>query len=184
LNELERKFAIPSVRKPPRADEARQAIVDEVEKDVNQRNGPIYIKSKLKDKGIMIPRYVSTCQPSPTRALINVAWNMINRDTIRETMHDLDPQGIGFAQWYPGAKKRNLVLGSLSAIGPFHEISADSREKLSAQALQMGEIGLPIYGYKDKWADNILKLTLLPDCRMAGALGHLYLNFVEEIRGE
>ena len=56
LNELERKFAIPSVRKPPRADEARQAIIDEVEKDVNQRNGPLYIKSKLKDKGIMIPR--------------------------------------------------------------------------------------------------------------------------------
>ena len=42
LNELERKFAIPSVRKPPRADEARQAIIDEVEKDVNQRNGPLY----------------------------------------------------------------------------------------------------------------------------------------------
>jgi len=58
LNELERKFEIPSVRKPPRADEARQAIIDEVEKDVNHRNGPIYIKSKLKDKGIMIPRCV------------------------------------------------------------------------------------------------------------------------------
>lgn len=62
LNELERKFAILSVRKPPRADEARQAIIDEVEKDVNQRNGPLYIKSKLKDKGIMIPRYINTCQ--------------------------------------------------------------------------------------------------------------------------
>ena len=99
-------------------------------------------------------------------------------------MHELDPQGIGFAQRYPGAKKKKLVCGSLSAIGPFHEISADGHEKLSAQALQMGDIGLPIYGYKDKWADNIIKLSLIPDCRTAGALGHLYLNFVEENGGE
>jgi hypothetical protein len=76
LNELERKFAIPSVRKPPRADEARQAIIDEVEKDVNHRNGPIYIKSRLKDKGIMIPRYVSTCQPArPSR--LSSEWPLI-----------------------------------------------------------------------------------------------------------
>jgi hypothetical protein len=60
LNELERKFSVPSVRKPPRADEARQAVVDEVERDVHRRNGPLYIKSKLKDRGIMIPRYKQT----------------------------------------------------------------------------------------------------------------------------
>ena len=99
-------------------------------------------------------------------------------------MHDIDPQGIGFAQQYPGAKKRNLVRGSLSAIGPFHEISVDGHEKLSAQVLQMGDVGLLICGYKDKWADNITKLSLIPDCRTAGALGHLYLNFVEENGGE
>ena len=58
MNTLEQKFAIPSVRKPPRADETRQAVIDEVDKDVNHRNGPLYIKSKLKDKGIMIPQYV------------------------------------------------------------------------------------------------------------------------------
>jgi len=62
LNELERKFSIPSVRKPPRAGEARQAVVDEVDKDPNRGNGPLYIKSKLKDKGVMIPRYVSMNQ--------------------------------------------------------------------------------------------------------------------------
>lgn len=60
LNELERKFSIPSVRKPPGSDEARQAIIDEVNKDPNQGNGPLYVKSKLKDKGIMIPRYMLT----------------------------------------------------------------------------------------------------------------------------
>ena len=108
----------------------------------------------------------------------------LNRNSICKIMHDPDPQGIGFDQRYPGVKKKNLMRGSLSAIGPFHEISADGHEKLSAQALQMGEIGLPIYGYKDKWADNIIKLSLIPDCQMAGALGHLFLNFVEEIGGD
>jgi hypothetical protein len=99
-------------------------------------------------------------------------------------MHDLDPQGIGFNQRYPGGRKAKLVRGTLSAIGPFHEISADGHEKLSVQALQMGSIGLPIYGYKDKWADNILKLSLIPDSRTAGALGHLFLDFAEEIGGD
>lgn len=79
-------------------------------------------------------------------------------------MHDLDPQGIGFEQRFPGRKKARLVRNALSAIGPFHEISA-------------------IYGYKDKWADDILKLSLVPDCRTAGSLGHLYLDFADELGG-
>lgn len=98
-------------------------------------------------------------------------------------MHDLDPQGIGFEQRFPGRQRAGLVRGTLSAIGPFHEISADGHEKLSAQALRMGDIGLSIYGYKDKWADNILKLSLVPDCRAAGSLGHLYLDFADELGG-
>ena len=96
----------------------------------------------------------------------------------------LDPQGIGFEQRYSGVTKTNVVWGTLSAIGPFHEISADGHEKLSAQALQMGDISLLIYRYKDKWADNILKLSLIPDCQTAGAVGHLFLDFVEEIGGD
>jgi len=109
---------------------------------------------------------------------------MLNSDTIREIMHNLDPQGIGFEQRFPGRKKAGLTRSALSAIGPFHEISADGHEKLSAQALRMGDIGLPIYGYKDKWGDNILKLSLVPDCRAAGSLGHLYLDFADELGGD
>ena len=134
MNELEQKFAIPSVRKPPRADEIRQAIVDEVEKDVNCGNRPLYIKSKLKDKGIMIPRYLPISHSDK--------HHHSGHYKQRHHPHDLDPQGIGFSQWYPGAKKTNLVQGTLSAIGPFHEISADGHKKLSTQALQMGDIGV------------------------------------------
>jgi hypothetical protein len=37
---------------------AAQAITDEVDKDTTQQNGPNYVKSKLKDKLIMVPRSV------------------------------------------------------------------------------------------------------------------------------
>jgi hypothetical protein len=65
-------------------------------------------------------------------------------------------------------------------MGTFHEVSAGGREKLSLQALQMGELGLPIYTYKDKWADYLLMLYLIPNSWTAVAIGHLFLDFVEE----
>jgi len=57
LNQLERKFKIPSVKRPYLGNEVIvQAVVDEVGKDIMQNNGPGYIKSKLKDKHVMVPR--------------------------------------------------------------------------------------------------------------------------------
>lgn len=87
----------------------------------------------------------------------------------------------GFTLRFPGHKKDVIPRVGLSAIGPFHEVSADGHEKLSQSALQMGEIGLPIYAYKDKWSDYLLMLRLLPNSRTAAAIGHLFLDLVEEI---
>lgn len=57
MNELERRFNIPSVRRNRLgAEEVVQLVVDEVEKDVTQNNGPNYFKAKLKDKDIKVPR--------------------------------------------------------------------------------------------------------------------------------
>jgi hypothetical protein len=100
-----------------------------------------------------------------------------NRDTVREVM--LEHFEAGFNLRYPG-KKSTIVCHSLSAIGPWHEVSSDGHEKLSALALRMGDIGLPIYAYKDKWTANLLKITVVPNCRTAGAIGHLFLDFLEE----
>ena len=58
LNELERKFRVMSVRKPPPLQVATQAVITEVLKNPAQTNGPSYIKDTLKDKGLAIPRYV------------------------------------------------------------------------------------------------------------------------------
>lgn len=59
LNQLEHKFDIPSVLRTRLAPkEVVQVVIDEVDKDVTQHNGPNYFKGKLKDHDIKISRYV------------------------------------------------------------------------------------------------------------------------------
>ncbi|KAK7058137.1 hypothetical protein R3P38DRAFT_3547593 [Favolaschia claudopus] len=155
LNKIEQRLQIPSVRKPPPREVARQAVIDEVSKDTLQLNGPVFIQTQLRLRGVMIPR-----------------------DVVREIMHD--HFDAGFTLRFPGHKKELIPRVALSSLGPFHELSADGHEKLSSQALQMGELSLPIYAYKDKWADFLLLLRLIPNARTAAALGHLFLDFVGE----
>ncbi|KAF4600764.1 hypothetical protein EYR38_005409 [Pleurotus pulmonarius] len=69
------------------------------------------------------------------------------------------------------------------SIGPFPEVAADGHEKIASQALKMGGVGISIYGWKDKWTSTILMLSVVPDCRSAGAIGHLYLDLVEHLEG-
>lgn len=59
----------------------------------------------------------------------------------------------------------------------------NDNEKLSKLALHMGDIGIPIYGFKDKWMDMVLKLVCVPNCRTLGQIAHLYLDLVEEQGG-
>lgn len=58
LKKWNKEFNIQSTRKPPPLETATQYILDEVEKDITQGNGPTFVKSRLKDKDIAIPRCV------------------------------------------------------------------------------------------------------------------------------
>ncbi|KAF7359598.1 hypothetical protein MVEN_00683600 [Mycena venus] len=159
LNQIETRLKIPSVRKNPAPREvAAQAVADELDKDVMQNNGPNFIKSKLKDNLVMV-----------------------KRDDVRQFMREWQP--LGAEHRYPGHKKKKIYRHPLSALGPFHEVSSDGHEKLSKQALKMGDVGLPIYGWKDKWSAYLLKLAVVPNCRTNAAIGHLFLDFLEEIEG-
>ncbi|KAF9470205.1 hypothetical protein BDN70DRAFT_821637 [Pholiota conissans] len=159
LNQFERKFEIPSVRrKKLEPEEIVQVVLDEVQKDVTQNNGPNYFKERLKDRDIKVPR-----------------------DTIRSIMREYYPEGA--AKWYPGKKKLRVNRQPLSALGPFHEIAADGHEKLGALALQMGGLSLPIYAYRDKWSGDLVQATTVPDCRSPGTCGHLYLDLIEKLGG-
>lgn len=89
----------------------------------------------------------------------------------------------GFEKRRPGAKHNQAPRVGLVSLGPFHEISADGHERLNAQAPQMGNISIPIYGYRDKYSGFILKMTALPDSRSAAPLAHLYLDLIDEYMG-
>ncbi|KAK7034908.1 hypothetical protein R3P38DRAFT_2911966 [Favolaschia claudopus] len=158
LKALNKQFKIPTVRKAPPVEVARQAIIDKVVMDVTQQNGPNYFKTLLQQEGIMVPR-----------------------DTIRQIMREHFP--LGFENRFPGNKKSPIPRTALNACGPFHEISSDGHEKLGKQALDMGDIGLPIYGYKDKRSDDIPLMSFVPNSRTAAAIGHLFLDFIEAAGG-
>ncbi|KAJ6480196.1 hypothetical protein C8R45DRAFT_933130 [Mycena sanguinolenta] len=138
LKELNVKFKIPRIRKPPAMEVCRQAVIDKVQLDATQANGPNYFKTLLQQEGIMIPR-----------------------DTIRKIMVEHFP--LGFDNRFPGKKKSPVLRTALNANGPFHEVSSDGHEKLGKQALDMGDIALPIYGYKDKWKTGAIPVQMTMD---------------------
>ena len=142
-----------------------------------QQNGPDYIRVVLRTRGVAVARYGHRL----SRAFHCHTFGHHRSRLVRDIMHEHAPDG--FDTRFPG-KKVALVRRPLTAIGPFHEVSSDGHEKLGCQALAMGEIGLPIYAYKDKWSDALLKISVVPNCRSAGAIGHLYLDLVEQIGGE
>ena len=83
---------------------------------------------------------------------------------------------------FPGAKR--VPCSALVAIGPNHQHHADGFEKLNTQALQMGGIGLNLYGIKDQWSSFLLHLVVVPNNRLAATIGHVYLDYVEKYQGK
>jgi hypothetical protein len=152
-------------------------VIDEVDKDMNQNNGPNYFRVKLRSQGLVVARYGTNLDK--LHCPFSQDWR--HRRTVRNIMMEHFP--TGFDKRFPGKQQQPITRHPLTAIGPFHEISSDGHEKLSQQALQMGDIGLPIYAYKDKWSDVLLKISVVPNCRSAGAIGHLFLDLIGEIGG-
>ncbi|KAF7975358.1 hypothetical protein HWV62_9675 [Athelia sp. TMB] len=89
-----------------------------------------------------------------------------------------DPEGVDSR--YPGRKKIKRTV--LTGHSIWQEVHCDGHEKLGKLALMMGSVGLPIYGMKEHWADAILYLKVLPNDRLADAIRHVYLDFVEGYR--
>ncbi|KAF6744660.1 hypothetical protein DFP72DRAFT_825334 [Ephemerocybe angulata] len=159
LRDIEDRLEIPTIRKPRLPKQIiREAASDMIKKDLTRSNGPNAFKSMLQDEYVMIPR-----------------------DDVRELMHTIAPEG--FEERRPGAPRKEIPRVGLVSLGPFHEISADGHEKLNSQALQMGDISLPIYAYRDKWSGYILKIIVIPDARKAAPLAHVYLDLVREYSG-
>lgn len=84
----------------------------------------------------------------------------------------------GLSRRFPGANR--IHRSTLSSIGLNHQHHADGHEKLNAQALNMGGVGLNIYGIKDQWSSFILYLVVVPNNWLATTIGHVYLDYVEK----
>jgi hypothetical protein len=67
----------------------------------------------------------------------------------------------------------------LDCMGPWHQQHCDGHEKLSHLALGMGDVSLPIYGFKDQYSAFVPLLVVLPNVRLAIIIAHLYLDYVE-----
>jgi hypothetical protein len=111
---------------------------------------------------------------------LNLTQSNYVRERIRALMQQHIPEG--FDRRLPGNTKRKNRK-PLTSIGPFREVSADGHEKLNRQALEMGDLNIPIYAYRDKWSGFILKLSAIPDSRQIGAIGHVYLDLIQEWDG-
>ena len=102
------------------------------------------------------------------------------RDFIRNVLAIHAPEGL--SRHFPGANR--IRRSTLSSIGPNHQHHADGHEKLNAQALNMGGVGLNIYGIKDQWSSFILHLVVVPNNQFASTIGHVYLDCVEKHKCE
>ncbi|KAF9523530.1 hypothetical protein CPB83DRAFT_775298 [Crepidotus variabilis] len=156
LAQLNKKFNVPNVRnhKPP-PDVATQAILEKVAQDTSQSNGVGTLKTLLANNRISLPRQV---------------------DLICSVLRDFAPEGL--SRRFPGA---NCIRRSaLVAIGPNHQHHADGHEKLNAQGLKMGGVGLNIYGIKDQWSSYLLHLVVVSNNRLETTIGQVYLDCVEK----
>ncbi|KAJ3542600.1 hypothetical protein NMY22_g3454 [Coprinellus aureogranulatus] len=160
LNELERKYGVPTVRRPGKTqEELEDAIAEQVLKDEAMLRGPLSHKAILRNRLIMVKRKL-----------------------VHNTMAVIAPEGFDIR--FPGnVRKAKHPRRPNNSAGPYREVSADGYEKLNSQALRMGDISLPVYMYREKWSGAIAKLNFLPDSRTAAALGHVFLDLVEELKG-
>ncbi|KAJ7713315.1 hypothetical protein B0H14DRAFT_3099097 [Mycena olivaceomarginata] len=151
LDKLQTRLKIPTVCKLPPVEISQQAVMDEVAKDPLQLNDPV------------VPLWFTTWSAS-IAVLIGV-WDLVHKITHNHF-------DAGFTLRFPGHQKERIPRVGLSALGRFYE--------LSAQALQLGELSLPIYAYKDKWTNFLLMLHLIPNSQTATAIGNLFLDFVDK----
>ncbi|KAJ7429792.1 hypothetical protein B0H11DRAFT_2181067 [Mycena galericulata] len=157
LNDLNRKFNVPSARKFNAVEGATAAVADIIARDVNQGQGPDTPLSQFYFR--------------------NSGAQILLRDFTRDTMKGLVGQGPSEMR-RPGRRKGPKKRSALNAIGIFQEIHVDGHEKLGEKALRMGPgIGIDIYGMRDH-VGKILWLVVVPNSRLSDTIGHVFLDMV------
>jgi len=60
----------------------------------------------------------------------------------------------------------------LDCLGTWHQLHWDSHEKLGTQALDMGDVALPIYAGKDQISSFVPVMHVIPNDRIAKTIGN------------
>ncbi|KAG8980085.1 hypothetical protein FRB90_007831, partial [Tulasnella sp. 427] len=93
-------------------------------------------------------------------------------------MHDYFDEE--FDDRMPGGRKKEIKRTPLVSLGHGESVHFDGHEKMGHLALNLGaEIGLPLYGAKDKYTANIRAMTVLPNVCKEIVIGHWYLDLIE-----
>lgn len=93
-----------------------------------------------------------------------------------------DPDGFDIRD--PSAKRASRRKGHLKGSGVFQEIHCDGHEKLSSKALQLGSVGIEIYGMKCHSSGLVIFEQVVPNSRCEITIAHCYLDMVEEYGGK
>ncbi|KAJ6568161.1 hypothetical protein B0H10DRAFT_2199975 [Mycena sp. CBHHK59/15] len=122
LKKLNRKFDVPTVKKPPPAHIASTLVAAVTMNNISSRNGPCTVQTQISlQDGVKIPR-----------------------DTVRQIMSDIDPDGAETR--FPGRRRLPKQRGHLTDTAVYYELHFDGHEKLNFKALRMGPVGIDIYG--------------------------------------
>ncbi|KAF4589018.1 hypothetical protein EYR40_010574 [Pleurotus pulmonarius] len=152
---LKKSLEVATVRRNPTSPQDRvQAVIEVKENDVAGLWGVGQTRQRVANKGVLMSR----------RELRTVLHNHFDSE---------------FDQRIPGSRQ-GILRVPLSSLGPMHQVHCDGHEKLNSQALGMGTVTLPIYGFKDQFSSFVLALKVLPDVRNVETVCHLYLDMVEE----
>ncbi|KAJ7194810.1 hypothetical protein GGX14DRAFT_377640, partial [Mycena pura] len=148
LKNLNKKFEVPTVKKPPPLALATAYVAEKVTEDLTGRHGPSTIKKQLarQENTILLPR-----------------------DMVRALQTAIHPEGV--AARFPGRKRPVKVRGQPAAKGIMEEVHCDGHEKLGRKALRMGLASIDIYGFRDH-PGKVLYLNVLPNARNQIAIGH------------
>lgn len=98
------------------------------------------------------------------------------RDTVRRLMADIDPNGAEAR--FPGRRRQPKQRGHLTDTGVYYEVHFDGHEKLNFKALQMGPVGIDIYGSRCHSSSKMVKFLVGPNAHCSSTVGHYYLDLV------
>ncbi|KAJ7934546.1 hypothetical protein B0H13DRAFT_1591548, partial [Mycena leptocephala] len=100
---------------------------------------------------------------------------------VRRLMTDLDPDGAETR--FPGRRRQPKQHGHLTDTGVYYELHFDGHEKLNFKALQMGSVGIDIYGSRCHSSSKMVKFLVVPNAHCSSTVGHYYLDPVEKNGG-